>query len=77
MQGQDAVVVAYGVWMNEAETDILKLIKTYEDVTYMDLVNISAHSPSSIDRALRSLKKARLIETYDLKGKKAKAWRTL
>jgi DeoR/GlpR family transcriptional regulator of sugar metabolism len=61
--------------MNEKETDILKLIQTYEDVTYNDLVNISSYSPQTIDRALRALKKARLIETYDLKDKKARGWR--
>ena len=63
--------------MNEAETDILRLLKKYEDVTYMDLVNISAHNPVAIDRALRSLKKARLIESYVVEDRKAKAWRSL
>lgn len=77
MSAQDSDVVAHCFEMNETETDILNLLKKYEDVTYNDLVNISSYSPTTIDRALRSLKKARLIESYALKDKKAKAWRVI
>ena len=55
--------------------DLLKIIERHPGITYNQLVHTTKYKCRTIDAAIRELKRAKRIETFDLKGATAKGLR--
>lgn len=55
--------------------ELLKLIEVMPGITYNQLVHTTNYSPRTLDIAIRELKKAKKIESCELKGLTAKGLR--